>query len=131
MFDEELREVFVVLQTFLQLSYKEADGQKRRRSVSSECSECSLHPTPLTLDLLSVPVVDLVDVPKHDLVFSLHVIGDALLLDSLHEALHCVAQGQWREQRRNHIIKNPAGQIRNHEDNTAVDVSPPPRCPGL
>lgn len=68
----------------------------------------SLHPTPLTLDLLSVPVVDLVDVPEHDLVFSLHVIGDALLLDSLHEALQGVAQGQWREQRRKSHHQKPS-----------------------
>ncbi len=39
------------------------------------------------LDLLSVPVVDLVDVPKDDFVFSFHVIRDALVLDPLHEAL--------------------------------------------
>lgn len=38
-------------------------------------------------DLLSVPVVDLVDVPEDDLVFSFHVVRDALLLDPPHEAL--------------------------------------------
>lgn len=34
-----------------------------------------------------MPVVDLVDVPEDDFVFSFHVIGDAFLLDPLHEAL--------------------------------------------
>lgn len=41
----------------------------------------------LPVDSLSVPVVDLVDVPKHNLVFSFHVVWDALLLDPLHVAL--------------------------------------------
>lgn len=41
----------------------------------------------LPVDSLSVPVVDLVDVPKDDLVFSFHVVRDALLLDPLHVAL--------------------------------------------
>lgn len=36
---------------------------------------------------LSVPVVDLVDVPKDDLVLSLHVVRNAFFLDPLHEAL--------------------------------------------
>lgn len=39
------------------------------------------------MNLLSVPVVDLVDVPEDDFVFSFHVFGDALVLDPLHEAL--------------------------------------------
>lgn len=39
------------------------------------------------LNLLSVPVVDLVDVPKDNFVFSFHVVRDALFLDPLHEAL--------------------------------------------
>lgn len=37
--------------------------------------------------VLLVPVVDLVDVAKHDFVFSLHVIRDALLLHPAHVAL--------------------------------------------
>ena len=37
--------------------------------------------------ILSVPVVDLVDVPENDFVFSFHVVWDALLLNPLHEAL--------------------------------------------
>lgn len=36
---------------------------------------------------LSVPVVDLVDVPEDDFVFSFHVVRDAFFLDPLHEAL--------------------------------------------
>lgn len=34
-----------------------------------------------------MPVVDLVDVPEDDLVFSFHVVRDAFFLDPLHEAL--------------------------------------------
>lgn len=39
------------------------------------------------LNSLSVPVVDLVDVPEDNFVFSFHVVRDALLLDPFHEAL--------------------------------------------
>lgn len=39
------------------------------------------------LNSLSVPVVDLVDVPEDNFVLSFHVVGDALLLDPFHEAL--------------------------------------------
>lgn len=42
------------------------------------------------LNLRSVPVVDLVDVPKDNFVFSFHVIRDSLFLDRLHEALRTV-----------------------------------------
>lgn len=38
-------------------------------------------------DSLPVPVVDLVNVPKDDFILSFHVVGNALLLDPLHEAL--------------------------------------------
>lgn len=51
------------------------------------------------LNLLSVPVVDLVDVPEDDFVFSFHVVGDALFLDPLHEAL----QGRRRSAGCSHI----------------------------
>lgn len=34
-----------------------------------------------------MPVVDLVDVPEDDFVFSFHVVRDAFFLDPLHEAL--------------------------------------------
>lgn len=86
-FDEELRKVFMVFQTFLQLSDKES-GRLRR-----ELWFVSLHRPPHSslrqpvLNLLSVPVVDLVDVAKDDLVFSFHVVGDSFLLYPLHEAL--------------------------------------------
>ena len=42
--------------------------------------------TPM-LSLLSVPIEDLVDVPEDDFLFSFHVLGDALILDILHETL--------------------------------------------
>lgn len=37
--------------------------------------------------ILFVPVVDLMDVAKHNFVFSLHIIRDTLLLHSAHVAL--------------------------------------------
>lgn len=46
----------------------------------------------LPVDSLSVPVVDLVDVAKDNLVFSFHVVRDALLLDPLHVALRWEGQ---------------------------------------
>lgn len=46
----------------------------------------------LPVDSLSVPVVDLVDVPKDNLVLSFHVVRDALLLDPLHVALRWEAE---------------------------------------
>ena len=41
---------------------------------------------------LFVPVVDLMDVAEHDFVFSLHVIGDSLLLHPAHVALKMETQ---------------------------------------
>lgn len=51
----------------------------------------------LPADSLSVPVVDLVDVPKDNLVFSFHVVRDALLLDPLHVTLRRAGRGGGRE----------------------------------
>lgn len=59
------------------------------------CSGGVLQVKTLPVDSLSVPVVDLVDVPEHNLVFSFHVFWDALLLDPLHVALQ---YGQFRVQ---------------------------------
>ena len=38
-------------------------------------------------DLLFVPVVDLVNIPENDFVFSFHIFRDSLILDRLHEPL--------------------------------------------
>lgn len=88
----------VVFQTFLQLSYEEAVGDRRGTLLVNRTTETSLGPLPAfgppTLNSLSVPVVDLVDVPEDDFVFSFHVVGDAFLLDLLHEALQKVTGGQ-------------------------------------
>lgn len=41
----------------------------------------------MCLHILFVPVVDLMDVAKHNFVFALHVIWDTFLLHSAHVAL--------------------------------------------
>lgn len=45
-FDEELRKVFVVFKTFLQLSHEESDGASREVSLVSIFKQHKLHPTP-------------------------------------------------------------------------------------
>lgn len=93
MFDEELRKMFVVFQTFLQLSYKETEKKEERGylleySKTNQLEVAVSPPAPLLLlDLLSVPVVDLVNVPEDDFVFSFHVVWDALLFNPLHKTL--------------------------------------------
>lgn len=89
--DEELRKVLVVIQTLLQLAHEEPDMFGRERRYVS--ARKNLHPQDSgsadsgPANPLSVPVVDLVDVPKDDFVLSFHVVGDAFFLDPLHEAL--------------------------------------------
>lgn len=39
------------------------------------------------INILFVPVVDLMDVPKDDLIFSPHVVGNALFFHPAHVAL--------------------------------------------
>lgn len=45
-FDEELRKVFVVFKTFLQLSHEESDRASREASLVSTYKRHKLHPTP-------------------------------------------------------------------------------------
>lgn len=64
----------------------------------------------LPVDSLSVPVVDLVDVAKHNLVFSFHVVRDALLLDPLHVALRREGQSSapLRSPALSHVCLSPS-----------------------
>lgn len=91
MFDEELRKVFVVLQALLQLSDEEAAGDRGGTFPTGLFAHITFTSKRAFITreshLLSVPVVDLVDVPEDDFVLPFHVVGDALLLDLFHEAL--------------------------------------------
>lgn len=112
----------------------------------SETVFCCLHS-----DLLSMPVIYLMDVPEDDFVFALHVLGDALLLDLLLEALRetetCAVQFSsvsddkptlWLRSQLQ-LCRDASITARDAETETRAQsnrrlnarVSPPPRCPGL
>ena len=45
-------------------------------------------------DLLLMPIINLVNISKHDFILSSHVLGDTLFFYSLHEALQGGGNGE-------------------------------------
>lgn len=92
LFEKEWSQSVRVLQTLLQLPEEETERHitevteapildRENSTVSTRLCVCAFP------YILFVPVVDLMDVAKHNFVFSLHIIRDTLLLHSAHVAL--------------------------------------------
>lgn len=86
MFNEELSKVFMVVQTFFQLAHKETTDNSCYLLANIKTTRSPVFLFTLS-NLLFVPVIYLVDVPKNNLVFALHVLWDALLFNPLHDDL--------------------------------------------